>query len=539
MTRPAVAARPAGAVTRPATAAAPPRTIRDERLARDGRSRRSPAPPATNPLREGLRLERMPDAHVLVLFGATGDLSHRKVFPALAQLWRTNLLPPDWMVVAVGRRPYDDTTFRAEVGRSLDHNSRVPIGDEAKARFLERIVYHRGDFGDAAAYDALAERLEALDREQGTSGNRLFYLATQPSAFSEIVAQLGRCGLDHEVHGGGWRRIVVEKPFGRDLESAKRLNREIGRVFREAQVYRIDHYLGKETVRNLLVFRFANGIFEPLWNRRYVDHVQITMSESIGLEDRGAFYEETGAARDVFQNHLLQLLTLVAMEPPATLDADALRDEKVKVFRAARSLSPGSVVRGQYQGYRDEAGVRPDSEVETFVALRLAIDSWRWAGVPFFLRAGKRLGATALEALVEFREPPRPLFAEAGTPMPHPNHLRLRLGGGNEGIELSLEAKVPGETMATRPVPLAFSYAETLGEQAEAYERLLNDALDGRQALFAREDGVEECWRIVEPVIEAPGMLHPYASGSWGPTAADDLIRSAGDWHVPQPFSKA
>jgi len=321
-------------MTRTVTApGATPRTIRELRLERTGK-RRPAAKHDRNPLREGLRLERVPDPHVMVLFGATGDLSHRKVFPALAQLWRTNLLPQDWILVAVGRRPYDDESFRLEVGKALDQFSRVRLDPEVARQFLGRIVYHQGDFSDGASFDNLVLRLDGIDRELGTGGNRLYYLATQSSAFPLIVAQLGRCGLDHEVHGGGWRRVIIEKPFGRDFDSAKRLNREVGKVFRESQVYRIDHYLGKETVRNLMVFRFGNGIFEPLWNRRYVDHVQITMAESIGVEDRGAFYEETGATRDVIQNHLLQLLTLVAMEPPATFDADALRDEKLKVLRA-------------------------------------------------------------------------------------------------------------------------------------------------------------------------------------------------------------
>src|SRR4051812_25217097 len=334
-----------------AAPAAGARTPRDARLAGDGK-RRPAKPPEVNPLRKGLRLERVPDPHVMVLFGATGDLSHRKVFPALGQLWRTNLLPQDWMLVAIGRRPYDDDSFRDEIRTTLRANSRVQLEPAMEQQFLERIVYHRGDFDDEATYNALVERLDKIDAEHATAGNRLFYLATQPSAFTEIVAEIGRVGLDHEHHGGGWRRIVIEKPFGRDLESAVRLNREVGKVFREPQVYRIDHYLGKETVRNLLVFRFGNGIFEPLWNRRYVDHVQITMAESIGVEDRGAFYEETGATRDVLQNHLLQLLTLVAMEPPATFEAEALRDEKVKVLRAIPGFTPHEVsrniVRGQY-----------------------------------------------------------------------------------------------------------------------------------------------------------------------------------------------
>src|SRR5256885_6784277 len=329
-----------------------PRTMRDMRIAREGK--RKPAPRTDdNPLREGLRLERVPDPSCLVLFGATGDLAHRKVIPALYQLWRTNLLPHDFVVVAVGRRDYDDDSLRADLRTALEKYSRVlPLDDTAWRSFAGRIRYQKLDFANPADYDKLVTVLEGIDREQNSRGNHLYYLATQPSAFAEIVAQLGRVGLDHEVHEGGWRRIVIEKPFGHDLQSAIRLNREVGKVFRESQVYRIDHYLGKETVRNLLVFRFGNGIFEPIWNRRHIDHIQITVAESIGVENRGSFYEETGASRDVLQNHLLQLLSLVAMEPPATSAADALRDEKLKVLRAiappTRQEVAHEIVRGQY-----------------------------------------------------------------------------------------------------------------------------------------------------------------------------------------------
>jgi glucose-6-phosphate 1-dehydrogenase len=520
-------------------------SIRDMRLARDGhRKRRSAA--ARNPLREGLRLERVPDPHTMVIFGATGDLSHRKVFPALAQLWRTNLLPPDWMLVAVGRRDYDDDSFRDEIGRSLDQWSRVPLEDDAERGFLERIVYHRGDFGDDAAFDRLAERLGEIDKGHSMPGNYLFYLATQPSAFATIVAQLGRTGLDHERHGAGWRRIVIEKPFGRDLDSARRLNREVGKVFRESQVYRIDHYLGKETVRNLLVFRFSNGIFEPLWNRRYVDHVQITVAESIGVEERGAFYEETGATRDVLQNHMLQLLSLVAMEPPATFEADALRDEKVKVLRAidpfGRSSVDHNVVRGQYgpgwvaaqpaKGYREEADVDPLSETETFVAARLQVEDWRWSGVPFYLRTGKRLPKRASEIAIQFSAVPHRLFADTATD-PQPNLLAIRIQP-DEGILLRFGSKVPGLGMEIRTVNMDFTYGSAFNVDApDAYETLILDAMLGDASLFTRADEVEAAWGIASPILDAwvegpPPDFPNYEAGSWGPEAADALLQRDG-----------
>jgi glucose-6-phosphate 1-dehydrogenase len=522
-----------------------PRTMRDLRIAQQGK-RPSRAKPVENVLREGLRLERMADPAILVLMGATGDLAHRKVIPALYQLWRTNLLPHEFVVLAVGRRPYDDETFRAEIRTSLEQYSRVlPIDEAACHSFAERICYHRLDFADSDGFDGLATRLDALDEERGTRGNRLFYLATQPSQFAEIVAQIGRVGLDHEHHDGGWRRIVIEKPFGHDLESAKRLNREVGKVFRESQVYRIDHYLGKETVRNLLVFRFGNGIFEPLWNRRYVDHVQITVAESIGIENRGAFYEETGASRDVLQNHLLQLVSLIAMEPPATFDADSLRDEKVKVLRAIAN-DPGDaardVVRGQYgpgwvaatkvPAYRDEPDVDPHSETETFVAAKLAIDDWRWSGVPFYVRTGKRLPKRATEIAIQYREVPHRLFRDAAAD-PDPNLLVIRVQP-DEGIMLRFGAKVPGLGMDVRSVTMDFTYGSAFNvDSPDAYETLILDALQGDASLFTRADEVEEAWSIVDPLIDAwasspEPALPNYDAGTWGPPEADELLARDG-----------
>jgi glucose-6-phosphate 1-dehydrogenase len=517
-----------------------PLTMRELRLAHEGKRHTKPRQPE-NVLREGLRLARVPDPSIVVLFGATGDLAHRKVLPALYQLWRTDLLPHEFQVVAIGRRDYDNETFRKEIHESLEKFSRVlPLDASVWRSFEERITYQRCDFADAAAYDDLAGRLDEIDEECGTRGNRLFYLATQPSQFAEIVAQLGRVGLDHERHDGGWRRVVIEKPFGHDLDSAKRLNREVGKVFRESQVYRIDHYLGKETVRNLLVFRFGNGIFEPLWNRRYVDHIQITVAESIGIENRGAFYEQTGAIRDVLQNHLLQLVSLVAMEPPATFDGNALRDEKVKVLRAVSSdpldahedvvrgqYGPGWVAATQVPGYRHEAEVDPHSETETFVAARMTIDDWRWSGVPFYVRTGKRMPKRATEIAIQFREVPHRLFTEVGI-TPDANLLAIRIQP-DEGIMLRFGAKVPGLRLDIRSVTMDFTYGEAFNvDSPDAYETLILDALQGDASLFTRADEVEEAWTIVDPVIEAwADMAAPdfpnYHAGTWGPDAAEDL----------------
>jgi glucose-6-phosphate 1-dehydrogenase len=518
-----------------------PKTMRELRLAHAARRKALPRQ-LENVLREGLRLERVPDPSILVLFGATGDLAHRKVMPALYQLWRTNLLPHEFVVLAIGRRPYDNDTFRAEIRGALEKYSRVlPLDEPAWRSFSERVEYEQLNFDEPAAFDRLAKHLDTLDEERGTRGNRLYYLATQPSQFSEIVAQLGRVGLDHELHDGGWRRVVIEKPFGHDLTSAQKLNREVGKVFRESQVYRIDHYLGKETVRNLMVFRFGNSLFEPLWNRRYVDHIQITVAESMGIENRGAFYEETGAARDVLQNHLLQLVSLVGMEPPATFQADALRDEKVKVLRAI-ACHPEDVVRGQYgpgwlagakvPGYREETAVDPESETETFVAARFVIDDWRWSGVPVYVRTGKRLPKRATEIAIQFREVPHRLFASAGNE-PDPNLLAIRIQP-DEGIMLRFGAKIPGLGLDVRSVTMDFQYGSAFSvDSPDAYETLILDALQGDASLFTRADEVEHAWAIVDPIIaswadeDAPTFPN-YEAGTWGPPEADELLAREG-----------
>ena len=489
----------------------------------------------------------MPDPCAFVLLGATGDLAHRKVMPAIYQLWRANLLPAEFNLVAVARRPYTDEAFAAEVHASLVQYSRVqPIDESVWAELAKRITYHQLDFGDDPGFDRLSARLDELDAGQGTAGNRLFYLAVQPSQVTEIVHQIGRTGMDHELRGGGWRRVVIEKPFGRDSESARHLNHEVGRVLRESQVYRIDHYLGKETVRNLLVFRFGNGIFEPVWNRSYVDHVQITVAESIGVEQRGAFYEETGAARDILQNHLLQLLSLVAMEPPTSFDADALRDQKLSVLRAIAAPDADavrhSIVRGQYgpgwvagtpvPGYREEPEVDPQSETETFVAGRFTIDDWRWSGVPFYLRAGKRLPERTTEIAVQFREVPLRLFRESSGD-PEPNVLAMRIQP-DEGILLRFAAKVPGLGLDVRTVNMDFDYGTSfVADSPDAYETLILDALLGDASLFTRADEVEAAWSIVTPIIEGwatmPAPHFPdYVAGTWGPEAADELMTREG-----------
>jgi glucose-6-phosphate 1-dehydrogenase len=533
----------------PTRAPAPPPPARTMRQMRDMAAalRGRHVETELNPLRQGLRVDRMPDPNAFVLFGATGDLAHRKVMPAIYQLLRTNLLPAEFSVVAVARRPYTDEAFRAEVRASLEKYSRVlPIDETAWAELAKRITYQQLDFGDDSGYDRLGERLDALDAERGTAGNRLYYLATQPSQVTEIVRQMGRVGLDHELHGSGWRRVVVEKPFGRDLDSARRLNHELNKVFRESQIYRIDHYLGKETVRNLLVFRFGNGIFEPVWNRSYVDHVQITVAESIGAEGRGAFYEETGASRDILQNHLLQLMTLVAMEPPSSFSADALRDQKVQVLRSIAAPDvehvKNSIVRGQYAagwisgepapGYREEPEVDPQSETETFVAGCFTIDDWRWSGVPFYLRAGKRMPKRATEIAIQFKEVPLRLFRESSGD-PAPNVLAMRIQP-DEGIMLRFAAKVPGLGLDVRTVNMDFAYGTSFAvDSPDAYETLILDGLLGDASLFTRADEVEAAWSIVTPIINSwadmPAPKFPdYAAGTWGPEAATELMERDG-----------
>ncbi|MDQ3931444.1 MAG: glucose-6-phosphate dehydrogenase [Actinomycetota bacterium] len=454
----------------------------------------------------------------LVLFGATGDLAKRKLFPALQELARDGRLPD--RVVGVASSDWSDDKLRARAREAIEKYAPLGLDEDPFRRLEDALTYVQGDYRKVDTFDRLRKALNGARQP-------LLYLAIPPSLFETVVQGLEDVGL-HE-HG----RVVLEKPFGRDLQSSRHLNDCLLRIFSEEAVFRVDHFLGKEEVLDLLVFRFANTFLAPAWNRNYIDNVQITMSEDVGVEGRGRFYEEVGALRDVVQNHLLEVVTLVAMEPPVAADAQSLRDEKVKILRSMPPLDPAEVVRGQYLGYRDEAGVEPDSQVETFVALKARIDSWRWADVPFYIRAGKRLATTATEVLVEFKQPPRLFFARSDAQLPHPNHLVFRMKPG-ERVSLSVQIKRPGEELVSRPVDLAYTYDEAReGIRTDAYARLLDDALKGDQRLFARADGVEEAWRVIQPVLDDPPPPYPYEPRSWGPPEAERLTARVGGWHCP------
>ena len=501
-----------------------------------------------NPLRAGLRLPRSPDPCAVVVFGATGDLTARKLMPALYNLSRERLLPAGFSVVGFARRDWSDEQFRAVMKEAVTQYSREPVEEDIWESFAQGLHYVSSTFDDLAGYQRLGERLAAQDTAHGASGNRLFYLATPPTAYAPIARRIGEAGLARAGKDAGWARLVVEKPFGRDLASARELDRSVGAVFRERQIYRIDHYLGKETVQNILVFRFGNGIFEPIWNRRYVDNVQVSVAETVGTEGRGAYYEEAGALRDMVQNHLFQVLALVAMEPVAAFQGDAVRDEKAKVFRAITPIDSvdRDTVRGQYvggaivgeqvPGYRQEPGVAPDSRMETYVALRLEIENWRWAGVPFYLRVGKRLPKRATEVAITFKTAPLQLFRNMGGDNPTPNLLVLRIQP-DEGISLRFGAKVPGTRSDVRPVNMDFRYGTSFGVSApEAYERLLLDAMLGDSTLFTRSDSVDAAWEVLTPVLDdwagGASALQFYEAGSWGPDRATDLIERDGrEWH--------
>jgi glucose-6-phosphate 1-dehydrogenase len=505
------------------------------------------APTAANPLREGLRLQRVPKPATLVLFGGSGDLAHRKLLPALYNLALQRLLPASFAVVGAARTPMSIAAFRAELHDAVATHSRTkPINEEVWSAFAQNI--HFVATPDDAGYDQLARTLAQVDAEAGTNGNRLFYLATPPQAYAPIIRAIGKHGL----RGPGWSRIVVEKPFGHDLASAMELTGIVHEVFREDEVFRIDHYLGKETVQNILVLRFANGIFEPVWNRQYVDHVQITVAESIGLGERAEYYDHAGAMRDIVQNHLLQLMALVAMEPPAAFDDRAVRDEKVKVLRALRPILDREVaartVRGHYAsgfiegtnvpGYRQEDGVAPDSQTETFVALRCFVDNWRWEGTPFYVRTGKRLPKRSTEIAIRFRVAPHRIFNKDSSEGVDANELVIRIQP-DEGISLTFGAKVPVQGFRIRTVNMDFVYgAAFMLDAPDSYETLIVDALRGDATLFTRRDEVEQQWAFVDPILDAwrrgvPALV-PYPAGSWGPPEADTLIERDGrQWRRP------
>ncbi len=500
-----------------------------------------------DPLGDELHSARSAKPCVLVIFGATGDLTMRKLVPSLMGLSKDGLLPAGFAVVGFARRPWTDASLRDVLAEGVKKFGRSET-DEHFEQHRDAFSYHQSDFNDYSGYESLKAKLDQIDAIHGTAGNRIFYLATPPSAYSNILKNLAKSGLSKEGDGK-FARVIIEKPFGRDLDSASALNSQVNHAFHERQVFRIDHYLGKETVQNILALRFANGIFEPLWNEKFVDHVQITVAESIGVGSRGGYFEESGVIRDMIQNHLMQVMTLVAMEPPAAMTADAVRDEKVKVLKAIRTFAPAQVeadtVRAQYtagsfggqdvNGYKQEEGVPQDSVTETFAAVKLQIDNWRWSRTPFFLRSAKRLPRRVSEVAIQFKQPPHMLYS--GEQSAQPNILLLHIQP-DEGVALRFGAKVPGPDMRIRDVRMDFRYGTAFGgESADAYERLLLDAILGDGTLFARADEVEEAWRIVDSIIkgwkQSSKPPEDYVSGTWGPKLAEDLLGEGRTWRRP------
>ena len=505
-----------------------------------------------------MRLEPTAPPGIVVIFGATGDLTRRKLLPALYRLAQQRLVPSEFAILGTARQPHGDDEFRESMKAAIaEFGADDSLDEAAWQSFAKRIFYLGGDFSDADLYQKLKAKLAEIENEYDTQGNRIFYLATAPDFFGVIAKQLGDAGIARpkaaaqtgsKTKKKSWTRLIVEKPFGRDLASARELNGTLASVFDESQIYRIDHYLGKETVQNLLVFRFANSIFEPLWNRQYIDHIQITNAETIGVEGRGGYYEKAGALRDMIQNHVFQVTSLIAMEPPASLSANGVRDEKIKAMQSVHALSSEGIetfaVRGQYgpgtvlgdtvPGYRQEPGVDPNSSIETFAALKLHFDNWRWAGVPFYLRSGKRLQKHITEIAIQFREVPQRLFDASDSPL-QSNVLVIRIQP-NEGISLRFGAKLPGQALRIRSVNMDFRYGSSFGvKPPEAYERLLLDCMLGDSTLYARRDMVERGWEIVTPILEAwkkPAPDFPsYEAGSWGPQAAFELIeRDSREW---------
>ena len=478
-------------------------------------------------------------ATTLVIVGATGDLARRKLVPALFTLACKSRLPEGLRIVGFARSEYSDDQYRESTWKDVQEFGDLAARKSDWETFARSIFYVRGDLGNPEDFTNLKERLEGFEGDR-QSINRMFYLSVAPQLYETAVVNLGASGLATEDNG--WRRVVIEKPFGQDLASAKVLNQVVHRVFNEEQVFRIDHYLGKETVQNLLVFRFANTMFEPVWNRNYIDNVQITVGESVPVGDRGGYYDQSGAVRDMVQNHLLQLLTMVAMEPPSKADSESLRNKKVEVLNAIRRWSPEEVVehtvRGQYEGYLKEKGVPPESTTSTYAALRLFVDNWRWRGVPFYLRTGKAMAVKVSEIVIQFQNPPHVMFSLGQSQELSPNLLAICIQP-NEGTHLMFEAKVPDQGMSMRSVDMDFHYETTFKEQSipEAYELLLKDALEGDATLFIRNDHIEEAWKVVDPILQAwegrtAVPLHTYAPGSWGPQAADALLSQEGRvWH--------
>ncbi len=507
-----------------------------------------------NPLREGIRLERTAEPCAVIIFGASGDLAKRKLIPALYRLVQERLLPAEFAIVGLSRTEMTEDEFRARMKSAVEEFSETKeIDEEVWDSFARGLFYMAAEIGDAGSYGKLSEMLDRIDQERGTQGNRLFYLSIAPGLYAEAVQQLGTAGLT-KPKDNAWVRAIIEKPFGTDLHTAHELNQHILRFLDEPQVYRIDHYLGKETVQNLLIFRFANGIFEPLWNRQYIDHVQVTNAETVGVEGRGSYYETAGVVRDMIQNHVFQVLSLVAMEPPAHLGAEAVRDEKIKAMSAARAFTPERVraecVRGQYgrgaiagvavPGYREEPGVAPDSMTETFAMITMYFDNWRWSGVPFYVRSGKRLPKRVTEIAIQFKAAPLELFGPAMMEQVTPNQLVIRIQP-DEGITMRFAAKVPGQQTRIRSVNMDFRYGASFGAKlAEAYERLILDCILGNSTLYARKDMTERGWELVMPILNEWAATNAsvdfpnYEAGTWGPHASHQIIESQGRrWRRP------
>jgi glucose-6-phosphate 1-dehydrogenase len=510
--------------------------------------------PESNPLREGLEQERVPDSSCLVIFGASGDLTMRKLLPGLYSLAHDGLLPSGQSIIGVARTEYTDDQFRAAMKDACNKFARRrPVDDAIWENFAKGLFYVQGSFDDPDAYERVKKKAEECDRDRGAGGRRIYYLAVAPSFFSVVSEMLAKSEMVNDPETDApYTRAIIEKPFGRDLASARELNKIVVHTFRERQVFRIDHYLGKETVQNLLVLRFGNGIFEPFWNRQYIDHVQLTVAETVGVENRAGYFETSGIARDIVQNHLLQLVSLVAMEPPVEFEANAVRDEKVKVLKALREFPKGCddtvAVRGQYvegsvlgeksAAYRKEPNVNPQSDVDTYAAMKVFIDNWRWADVPFYLRAGKRMPKRVTDISIHFRTAPYPLFQKSGVKI-HANVLAIRIQP-DEGISLKFDSKVPGPSLKTAPVTMEFRYATSFGaEPPEAYERLLLETMLGDSTLFARRDEVETAWEWIDPLLQCwesdtKNEPHFYPAGSWGPEAADQLLERDGRrWRRP------